>query len=44
MSGFIIMRIISLLGAFLGLSKLDREVRFSSHLNVIVVFTSFLAS
>lgn len=42
MSGFIVMRIISLLGAFLGLSKSDREVSFSSNLNVIIIFKSFL--
>lgn len=43
MSGYIIMRITSLLGAFLGISKLDREVSFSSNLNVIIIFKSFLA-
>lgn len=41
--GSIIMRVIFLLGVSLGVSKLDRKVCFSSNLNVIVIFKSFLA-
>lgn len=43
MSGYIIMRIITFLGALLGISKLDREVSFSSNLKMIIIFKSFLA-
>lgn len=43
MSGYIIIRIISLLGALLGISKLDREVSFSSNWKVLIIFKSFLA-
>lgn len=43
MSGYIIIRIISLLGALLGISKLDRGVSFSSNWKVLIIFASSLA-